>query len=124
MGSVKIDVYNSHLMNMDYSNTGCLKHLLSNINTLLKIAEKGDSAALSIYIDLKTALECETLTELQAYCLKLHFIDKESVLNISRMLERDESTIRGHIAGGLVRLQRTLLGGGLYGTKRDRKNGR
>ena len=115
MGAVSISTYNVQLMAIaNYGDAKQLKNLYRNYHNLDELSENGDTVAASIYIDLKTALHCNYLTELQRVCIMKHLIEKSTLREVSEDINKSSSTIRGAINGGLKRIMKSLEEGKLY----------
>ena len=112
MGAVKRQIFNSVLMNVsNYNNLKTLSSLLSNYHNLARLSELGDMVAASIYIDLRRALDSDSLTELQRKSLTLRYVYGYSVAEITKVLNvKSLTSVRKHLNGGLKRI-RTFLGG-------------
>jgi hypothetical protein len=115
MGAVAIETYNAQLMAIaNYENAGQLKHLLRNYNNLYGLSQRGDGVAQSIYIDLKTALEANALTDLQALYIREHLIEGMSLEYLSNFYGVKRASVADSVKRGLSNLQKVLQGGNLY----------
>lgn len=117
MGAVKRNTYNQLLMDgTDYTNTGCLKNILSNMEGLEKLFTSGDQVAGAILIDLKTCLglyrkeECK-LTEMQRQVILLNLVYGIPQDEVSDMLKISQRMVSHHLKQGLKSISKTLQGG-------------
>lgn len=112
MGVVKIKVYNTTLMNIaNYEDTAQLKNLLKNYESLGNLRFRGDTVAHSIWLDLTEAIESNAMTITQKRCVIGYFIEKMTFQELAELYDRDKSTIRHNVNGGVKRIQKMLLGG-------------
>ena len=95
---------------VDYSDLKILKKLTANLSNLGELAKAGDRTAMSIYIDLKNAIDCTGLTELQRTCVKQHLVEKNTLKQVAEMLDRSESTVAHSVTGGLKNMRKFLEG--------------
>ena len=116
MGAVKRVVYNNALMDVaDYTNTKCLKMLLSNFDGLEQLFLKGDTVAGAILIDLKTKLgfydirEC-VLTDLQRESIILNLIYGLPQNDVAKVLNVQQRMISYYVNQGLAILSDSLEG--------------
>jgi DNA-directed RNA polymerase specialized sigma24 family protein len=117
MGAVSVQVYNVQLMAIaKYNDVKTLKKLYKNYYNLKALAQEGDTVAMSIFIDLKTALspEANVLTDNQRKCIVGHLLEKSTLRELAEDFHRNESTILEAVNSGLKRIQRSLAEGGLY----------
>lgn len=117
MGAVSVQVYNIQLMSIShYNDVKTLKKLYKNYYNLKALAHEGDTVAMSIFVDLKTALshEAKVLTDNQRKCIIGHLLEKSTLRELAEDFQRNESTILEAVNSGLKRIQRALSEGGLY----------
>lgn len=115
MGSVRIDVDHDNLMNLaDYNSITCLKKLYRNYNNLHKLAEAGNIAAVVIWLDLKTGLQYENLTDKQQSCVYQHLVEGKTLPEIADECDVSTVTIFGNVTGGLRRIREGLRTGKCY----------
>lgn len=117
MGAVRKQVYNTQLMSeVDYSNLGSLKAILRNMDALLELGQMGDQVAMSIYMDLKTALggygmEQTTLTHEQILVIKLGICQGYSQREICEDLGMEAGKVRYLTDTGVRKISKMLEGG-------------
>lgn len=115
--------YNVRLMEKyNYHNQSDIKELYRQYNNLYELGKCGDTVALSIWIDIKTAaFETNILTRKQKRYLVRHLINKETLREIGTEEELDFSTIRDHVNGAIKRIQKHLLEGKYHEQKNQKE---
>ena len=94
--------YNRELMERaDYSKPGAIKNLLRNMSALLRLAERGDTTAHSIYIDMKSALYTEGVLSAKQKKYLLLWMAGYEQNQIAWKFEVQERTIRKGIRLGV-----------------------
>lgn len=109
-------IFNETLLNrVGYSNIGSLRKILNTWRTLENLSEKGDQVALSIMIDLKTALgKYKTPTLLspeEIFLIKNNLIYGVSQGELARERDVTPKTISERIKKGLKKISKILEGG-------------
>ena len=108
--------FNEALLNeIDYNNFFGVKKALAMYNALERLSEKGDTVALSILIDLKTAIyKPKLLTPKQLEVVELYFMHRMPIRQIASDLGVSFQAISYRLVGAIKNIQRALLSGELF----------
>ena len=91
----------------NYERTSCIKQLIKNMDNLYKLAEKGDTVAHSIYIDLDSAINGGIFTKKQAIYLCL-WAKGYTQKDIGLMYRIKQETVSEVIANSVMRIKEYL----------------
>lgn len=102
-----------------YADINKLKMLYRNLLTLEKAAGRGNEAAMTIYIDLKTALEPSKriTTKKQKFFIIKMLIENYTLEELVDEMKISRNTILSHVKGGLKRISKALVEGEVYSNK-------
>ena len=93
----------------DYSDERKLRQLISSYNALYALAQKGDSVAGAIFVDLKNALYTEgVLSVSQRECIEMCLMDGMKQHEAGKVLGVVKMTVSVHILRGLRNVQNYL----------------
>ena len=98
----------------DYEDFDSMKEMLVLYNWHKLRAAKGDSVALSILVDLHTAIYSGVLTRKQLEVVELYCMHNITQENIAAALGVNQRAISYRINGAVKVIQKTLLSGELF----------
>ena len=94
----------------DYTDERKLRQLISSYNALYALAQKGDSVAAAIFVDLKNALYTEgVLSVSQRECIEMHLVDGWELREVARERSSTTGATDTHIRRAIAKIQRYLL---------------
>ncbi len=111
-----IEHFNEALINeIDYNSFSGVKKALALHNSLERLSEKGDTVALSILIDLKTAIYTpKVLTIKQLEVVELYFIYCMTQRQIAFELGISFQAVNERLNGAIKNIKSALLSGELF----------
>jgi hypothetical protein len=93
----------------DYSDERKLRQLISSYNALYALAQKGDSVAAAIFVDLKNALYTEgVLSVSQRECIEMCLLCGMKLHEVGSELSVSEVAVHALIGRGLKNMQKYL----------------
>ena len=89
----------------DYTDERKLRQLISSYNALYALAQKGDTVAASIFVDLKNALYTEgVLSVSQRECIEMCVIDGTTQDDAAKILGVSRETVKTHVKRGMTKI--------------------
>lgn len=136
MGMVIVKTVNDRLLNLDYSDPEVVKQILSNYNMMKRLAEKGDTVATAIILDMQAVLggsiedmiedkkralknrDKSVLTDVQFIVIVFVLIFGYEQSEVAYILGCTKQAVNAHLYRGIKRICRKLEGR----CKEDEKN--
>ena len=93
----------------DYTDERKLRQLISSYNALYALAQKGDTVAAAIFVDLKNALYTEgVLSVSQRECIEMCLMDGMKQHEAGKVLGVAQQVVTVHIMRGLKKVENYL----------------